>query len=82
MHRSALGLRWAAAEYAGNRNPTHPTERPIMNTPCALNVFQRSIAFCLAAIVTFSLLGGIDQLAQQPPAADGWATHASSIPQA
>ena len=49
-----------------------------MKTQRSLNVFQRSLSFCLAAVVTFSLLRGIDQLAQQPQAADGWALHSST----
>ncbi len=49
-----------------------------MKTPHALNIYQRCIAFCLAAMVTLGLLGGIDQLAQPHQATDGWATHTSS----
>jgi hypothetical protein len=39
-----------------------------------LNVFQRSLSFCAAALLTLSLLGGIDHLAQPQTAADQWAS--------
>jgi hypothetical protein len=34
---------------------------------------QRSVAFCLSAVLTLAMLGGIDHLAVQPDAAAGWA---------
>ncbi len=44
-----------------------------MNTPSSLNVLHRSVAFCMAAVITLGLLGGIDQLAQLPQEAGSWA---------
>ena len=49
-----------------------------MNTQISLSFLQRSVAFCLAAMVTLSLLGGIDQLAHQPQTSEGWAAHAAT----
>lgn len=51
-----------------------------MNTQTTFSTaFQRGVSFCLAAVVTLGLLGGIDQLAQHPganTAADpAWAAH-------
>ena len=41
---------------------------------------QRGVSFCLAALVTLSLLGGIDQLAQHPVADQAWAAQVSTTP--
>ncbi len=53
-----------------------------MNQQAGLNLFHRAVAFCLAAMVTLSLLGGIDQLAHQPQLADAWAAKTVGAPRA
>ena len=44
-----------------------------MNASNSLNLIQRGIAMCMAAMVTLAMLGGIDQLAHQQQASDAWA---------
>ena len=53
-----------------------------MNQPTKLNLYNRGIALSLAAMVTLGLLGGIDQLAHKPQAADAWAAKTVSAPRA
>jgi hypothetical protein len=53
-----------------------------MNQHTGLNLLQRAVALCLAAMVTVGLLGGIDQLAQQPQLSDAWAAKTVSVPRA
>ena len=49
-----------------------------MNTPSTLSTcVQRGVSLCLAAVVTLSLLGGIDHLAQHPVADAAWAAQTS-----
>ena len=49
-----------------------------MNAPHPLNLLQRFVAFFGAAVVTLSLLGGINQLAHITQTADTWAGHADT----
>lgn len=43
----------------------------------AKNLFHRSIAFSLAAMLTLAMLGGIDHLAQTEPQPAQWAQHST-----
>ncbi len=51
-----------------------------MNHASRATLLQRSVAFCLATMITFSLLGGIDWLAQPQHAAQDWAAGAVNSP--
>ena len=39
------------------------------------SIIHRSVAFCLSAVLTLAMLGGIDQLAVPTDSAAGWAQH-------
>ena len=43
-------------------------------------LIQRSFAFCLAATLTFAMLGSIDHLAQRDDAAPQWSQHGTATP--
>ncbi len=53
-----------------------------MNQHTGLNLFNRAVSFCIAALITFSLLGGIDQLAHLPQVAEAWAAQTVATPRA
>lgn len=53
-----------------------------MNQQTGLKLFHRAVSFCIAALITFSLLGGIDQLAHQPQLAEAWAAQTAGTPRA
>ena len=53
-----------------------------MNQQTGLKLFHRVVSFCMAALITFGLLGGIDQLAHHPQQAEAWAAKTACTPRA
>ena len=63
---------WVGARMTIVTTPEEPGHKEF---PVSHKMIHRSIAFCLSAVLTLAMLGGIDQLAQRDDAAGQWAQH-------